>query len=239
MVDVPNLPGVPPLPSYGANTASLLQADLVATLGAVLPPPWGVFDSDSGQPIFIPNSVVAQALSPAIGAFSQVAALFGFQYAGPVFVSTINFEYGADSPISTYQQEAGAFQSYDKVQLPFDVKLRLACGGQPPQRQAFIARLEALRTTTQLVDIVTPERTFSSCNCTHIDFRRSAESGVSLIVADAWFEQVPVTATVSFGSTQLPGEAAQQSIGNVQPSSLSQLPQSLGQQIQTLASGFL
>jgi hypothetical protein len=216
LIDVPNLPGVPPLPSYAPNNVQLGQALAVSFIGAALPPPWGIYVN--GQPLFLPASVLQQTFTPALNAFASVAALLGIQNAVPVFASVVDFEYAADSPISTYPQEQGGFQSYDKVQLPFDVKLRLACDGNAPQRQSFINTLKALRTSLSLVSIVTPEVTFPSCNCVHFDFRRSAANGVSMIVADVWFEQVAVTGSLSFGdSTQQPGDAATQSLGNVQP----------------------
>lgn len=215
MPDVPNLPGVPPLSSYSPNGVGLAIADVPILLNAFLGPVWGIYID--GAPVILPASIFTQAISPLLGAISTVASLIGFPNVVPVIASTVSFDFSADSPISNYPQEKGAFQSYDKVQLPFDIKLKLACGGSASVRQAFFSTLEALRTSTALVDIVTPEAVYSSCNCKHVDYARTASNGVDLIIADVWFEQVRVGSALTFSNTQNPGDAGQQSIGNVQP----------------------
>jgi hypothetical protein len=75
----------------------------------------------------------------------------------------------------------------------------------------------AISNSFSLFDVVTPEMVFSSVNCTHINWRRTAEHGVSLISVDLWFKEIPVTASANFGNTQQPGAAGQQSNGAQQP----------------------
>lgn len=214
MPDVPKVPGVPSLSAYAPNTAALVVADAFVAIRAFLPPAWGVYIN--GLPVITPASQVTQAFGSALSAISSIASLIGFPNVVPVVASTIEFDYGADSPISNYPQQEGAFQSYDKVQLPFDVKLKLATSGAG-NRQAFFSTLEALRTSTALVDIVTPEGVFRSCNCKHVSYTRRAGNGVDLVVADVWFEEVRVVAQADFSSTQTPAVAGPQALGNVQP----------------------
>jgi hypothetical protein len=215
MPDVPNLPGVPSLTSYADNAFSLIVSDALSAVSSLFEPAWGIYIG--GEPVITPASLVSQQLGTTFSTISSVAALIGIPNVVPVTASTIEFDYAADSPISTYPQEEGAFQSYDKVQLPFDLKLKLACGGSDAQRQAFFSTLEALRTSTALVDVVTPEAVYASCNCKHVDYRRTARNGVDLILADVWFEQVRVISATSFSNTQSPAAASTQSLGNVQP----------------------
>jgi hypothetical protein len=184
MVDVPNLPGVPNLPSYSPNTFSLLVADAVAIFGFLLGPSWGIFLD--GAQAFDYNSIV-------------------------------DFDYKQDSPISDYPVEEGSFLSYDKVQLPFDVKVRVASGTDESSRQALLAAVSSIVSDLNLYDVVTPEQTYSSCNCTHADFKRTNVNGVGLIVADFWFIEIRQTATSTFSNTQTPAVAGQQSAGNVAP----------------------
>lgn len=215
MANIPNVPGVPQLPSYGGGGALLAIADAGVLISALLTPPWGVYVN--GSPVITPATVFTQAISGALSAISQIAALVGFPNIIPVTASTAEFEYKARSPISNYPQQKGAFQAYNKVQLPASVTMKLVSSGSASQLQAFFDTLNALRTSTILVDLVTPESVFSSYNCVGFDFRRRAESGVSMIAVDVHFEYVPVTGQVEFSNTKTPGTAGQQGLGNVQP----------------------
>lgn len=211
MVDVPNLPGVPPLTNYSTDFGALIFGDALSAITQLFQPVWGIYIA--GQPIITPASSVSQQVGAALGVLSSLASLIGVPNVVPVVASTIEFDYSADAPISTYPQEEGAFQSYDKVQLPFDVKLRLASS----QRQEFFSTLEALRTSLALVDIVTPDGVYSSCNCKHVDYRRTSRNGVDLVLADVWFEQVRVISATSFSNTKSPTDSSTQALGNVQP----------------------
>lgn len=215
MPDVPNVPGVPALSGYSAVNTVLDFADGLLAGSGLLQVGWGIFLD--GEPIITPASLLTQQIGAALGPITDIAALIGFPNVVPVTGSMIEFEFSANSPISNYPQENGAFASYNKVQLPFDVRVKIACSGSSSQRQAFFDTLEALRTSVALVDVVTPEKVYTSCNCKHVDYRRTASSGVELVVADIWFEQVNALAATAFSNTQQPGSAGQQSIGNVQP----------------------
>ena len=209
----------------------LLLADAEdLALSTKVAPAWGIYLNGSPviQAATVANLTVPGALSGfgSLPGVAAIAAAVGAPNIVPVTASTIDFEYDQDRPISNYPQEQGAFQSYDKVTLPFDVKVRLACGGSTSRRQAFISTCLGIAASYALFDVVTPELTFTSVNCTRIGWKRSARHGVTLIVPELWFEQVPVTATTSFVNTQQPGNAGQQSVGNVQPTTPTQQVQS-------------
>lgn len=131
--------------------------------------------------------------------------------------STVSFELKQDFPISDYPVEDGGFQSYDKVQLPTDIRIRMATGGSVARRQAFLATIEAVMNTTDLYDVLTPETVYLGYNFVHRDFRRTAQNGLGLIVVDLWLTEVRVTSTATFTNTKQPGDAGSQSIGHVQP----------------------
>lgn len=199
-----------------ASPLQLLTADAAdLALSGLLAPQWGVFLD--GLPVIQPATLLGQAVSNALSGVQQVASLIGLPNILPVTASTVEFDYSQDWPISNYPQEQGAFQSYDKVTMPFDVKLRLAAGGSNAVRAAFLQTCLAMANSLNLYDVVTPELTFSSCNVTHVDWRRSATNGVTLIQVDMWFQEIPVGASASFEDTQQPGEAAPQGLGNIQP----------------------
>lgn len=134
----------------------------------------------------------------------------------PEAESIVSFGYKQDWSISDYPVQDGGFQSYDKVQLPFDARVKVSSGGSEAARRALIDALDLIANSLNLFDIVTPEKVYTSVNVTHVDYHRTATNGVGLIVADVWFIEVRVASTAAFSNTQQPGEAGQQSGGNVQ-----------------------
>lgn len=190
-------------------------------LGALLQPTWGIYTS-TGIPVIQPASFIQSPIvSQAQPLFAAVSAALGIGNILPVAASTVEFEYKQDFPISTYPQEQGAFQAYDKVTLPFDVRLRLACSGNVSTRRNFIEACLAISTSLTLYNVVTPEKTFLSVNCSHIDWRRTASRGNTLIMVDMDFLQIPVVSAVTGINTQQPGDAAQQAQGQVSAQPLS------------------
>lgn len=136
----------------------------------------------------------------------------------PVVVadSVVSFEYKEDWSISSYPVEQGAFETYNKVQVPFDVRVTYSAGGSPINRLALQASIDAIMSSLDLFDVVTPEKVFLSVNPVHQDFRRTAGDGVRLLKISVWCQQVRVTAQAQFTSTQTPSGASPQGIGQVQ-----------------------
>lgn len=172
-------------------------------------------------PSYSPNNVallVADAvtlltgfLGPQWGVFLDGVQAFDYN-------SVVDFDYKQDWTVADYPVEDGAFLSYDKVQLPFDVRVRLASGGSEFERQALLTEVRAAANTLNLYDVVTPEETYSSCNIVHVDFKRTNLDGVGMILIDVWFQQIRQTATSTFSNTQTPVVAGETSTGQVAPS---------------------
>lgn len=177
----PNIPDVPGVPTLPRDPLSLIPA--------------------------VPQ-LFSDALSFLVGAFG--GPQWGIFLDGvPLFPdsSVLAFDFKNEWSISDYQVEQGGFQSYDKVASPFDVKLRYAIGGSDIERLTFLLRTEALGASTVLVDVVTPDRVYHSCNVVHYDYRRTATNGVSLLTPDIWLKEVRVTGVGSFFNTQSPSGA--------------------------------
>lgn len=198
----------------------LLVADAAAlALGTLLTPTWGIYLN--GQPVIQPANLLGTVAASVVAPLQQVAQLLGAPNILPVAASTIEFEYGQDFPISNYPQEQGAFQSYNKVTMPFDVKVVLACGGPTSTRQAFLQTCLTIAQSISVFDVVTPERIFSGVNCTHITWPRRSDHGLTLIRVALWFQQIPAVGATSFTGTQQPGDQSAQSQGAVQPTQVS------------------
>lgn len=115
--------------------------------------------------------------------------------------SVVSFEFKSGANISDFQVEQGGFESYNKVQRPFDVRLRFSTGGTAQDRQALLASLEQAKQSLDLYDAVTPEMTYESVNVIDYSYRRTAQNGFAMIVVDVLCEQVRQQATSSFTST--------------------------------------
>jgi len=140
--------------------------------------------------------------------------------------SVVDFDYKQDWPTSDYPVEDGGFQSYDKIELPWDVRVRVASGETVADRGLLLGQIRAAAKTLNLYDVVTPEMTYRSCNITHIDYKRTAYNGVGLLMIDIWFIEVRVTSTTTYSTTQSPTTTGQQNTGSVSP----QTPNSIVQQ---------
>lgn len=139
----------------------------------------------------------------------------------------VSFEYRQDWAIADYQVEDGGFQSYDKVQLPFDARMSFSCGGSEESRSDFLTAIQNLVNDYNLYSIVTPEYQYKNVNAAHMDYRRTSTNGVGLLLVNLYFLEIRNTATSSFSNTnsspaspsatQDPGAAAQVNDGTVQP----------------------
>jgi hypothetical protein len=218
------------------NIPLLLQDASDILLGALLQPTWGVYLN--GMPVLSPAPYNGGGgFAGGLASFVQVAGTIGnvantlFSGGGiasilngtmptpvvPAIASTVEFDYTQDNPIANYPQENGAFQSYNKTTLPWDVRLRVASGGNVTSRQSFLYTCQAIAASYQLFSVITPELVFSSCNCNHISWHRSARGGNTLIQVDLGFVQVPIVNATSYTNTAAPGDAAQQGVGTQQP----------------------
>lgn len=216
MPQVPNVPGVPPLSSYATYQTVLLTADVALNVFQALQPQWGLYKD--GNPVLVSSLPALLGLGGVTGAINSISNVFGVNTFSSF--SIVDFEYKQNWTVSDYPVEDGGFQSYDKVQLPFDIRLRVAAGGTKSNRQALLTIVDALTNTLDLYDVVTPEKVYKSCNIDHYDYNRKSQSGVGLIIVDLWLRQIRVTATATTQSAQQPYAQGQQNTGNVLPRSV-------------------
>lgn len=229
--DVPVAPGVPPvLRQAGATQATIVQlaSDAISVAQLFLAPQWGIYDL-YGNPVLASSSTISQIVASVAGTLGQIGSLFGLSGDASFACSVGGLEFHQDYRISNAPQEQGAFLSYNKVQEPFVGRVTFYVGDSPSQRAGFLATVSALCASLQLYSLVMPEATYPSVNLTHYDFRRTAESGVSLLAVDVWCEQVRVSGTTAFSNVD--------NGSNVQPISPSQNPNASGQSAVPAAGG--
>lgn len=143
------------------------------------------------------------------------------------------FEFRGDYRVSNYPVEQGAFASYNKVAEPFEIRMVLVCGGlnfvqnavaktglgfgpQAMSKGDFLDSLDQMLTSTDLYTVVTPEIIYHSLTLDHYDYKREASGGATMLIVEAWFKQVRVTASASYGNPASPSAAAPINSGTVQ-----------------------
>lgn len=131
----------------------------------------------------------------------------------------VSIDYAASYSLSTYPVEDGAFQTYNKVERPFEARVTFAKGGSVADREQFISDCETARKSLDLYSIVTPEQTFSSVNIESFSYERVADKGANLILADLHFLQIRTTASSAYTTTANPNGANPQNVGTVQAAS--------------------
>lgn len=185
--NVPNVPGVPPLP----------RDPFAAPIAIAL--------------------LTADAILAIAGFFTVSWGIFqdGVPIIVPDTIATV--DYKQSWTISDYPVEEGAFQSYDKVNTPFEIMVRMAVGGSVADKQAFLANIADVANTLDLYDVVTPEAVYQSANIVHYDYRRSATQGAGLLAVDVRLVEVRVTATAQFVNTKSPVSASPVATGTVNP----------------------
>lgn len=153
------------------------------------------------------SSILLTSITEAIDLFAPSYsgwAIYATGTSSPALVpdSFVSLEYRGESITADYPLEQGAFESYNKVQRPFDVRLLLSCNGQGEMsRPDFLAQLEFMKNSPSLYDIATPDAIYVSLSLNHYDLRRTSTNGVTLLQVDTWWEEIRQGAVASYSTS--------------------------------------
>ena len=134
--------------------------------------------------------------------------------------SVISMDARQEAVVADFPLEGGSFESYDKVDRPFDVRFRFASGGDDANRAALFSSVKTLlKDKSQKYMFIAPEDTFESVTVSHFDYHRTAVNGVGLPAIDVWGWQLLTGSTTAGGgdNTQSVGASDQSNNGAVQP----------------------
>lgn len=132
--------------------------------------------------------------------------------------SVVAFEYKGESRLAGYPMEKGSFSTYNKVQMPFDARMRITCGGNGKMsRSTFLTVIEYMKASLSLCTLVTPDMAYPSFNLEDFDYRRTATNGVTLLTVDLMFKEIRETATAVFGPTVEPAGEDPKSMSCLKP----------------------
>lgn len=144
--------------------------------------------------------------------------LYGSQSGLPIlgFETVLGMRFRNSSRISSFPVEMGTFSSFNKVETPFDVALRVALGGDMKSRTDLLKTLEELKAGVGLFSVVTPEVVYPSANVVGYSYERSSRTGPSQLIVEIYLEEVRQVAVAQFRETAEPDGADEESNGQVQ-----------------------
>ena len=216
LIPYPNVPPLPGVPALARGSNAKYAGAALNVLGQLLPldlfgTTWGIVKSNSA-----PTTAAAKTsfLKNLFSGANKLATK------GTVVLSPdsfIDFEYRKEQKIPTYPMQDGAFQSYNKVGMPFDIRLTVTCSGNGKMKKgAFLQAINDLLNGLDLVDIVTPDATYKSCNLVHVDYRRDSLQGATMITAQLWFQWVRIVSKPTT-NTAAPSGTPSTPLGQVSP----------------------
>lgn len=131
--------------------------------------------------------------------------------------SIVSLETKREWRIPNYTVEQGGFETYNKVRLPRDLRVRMTKGGTAADRNDFLNQVDATASSLSLFTVLMPEgKVSASLNVQAYSFTRTATNGVGLLTVDIDFVEVVVTATAAFSNTAQPAGQDPTNTGTVQ-----------------------
>lgn len=192
--DVPQLPGVPQInrsSAFPTRTPPVLSGALALTrlaLAIVQKNVWAIYRD------FTPETRAASFRNRNRAAGSPLAlSIFEGKNPVPVLVpdSFRTFNFRNEWSVTDAPTEDGGFASYNKVNNPFEVVLRMTKGGSRRDRTEFLEKLDAISRSLDLYKVVTPERMYPSLNITRYEIRRDEARGAYwMSEIDVYFREI-------------------------------------------------
>jgi len=162
-----------------------------------------------------------------LGGAAIIRAIFGNvwglvnEFGVPVVLAdnVLGISFQSASTIVNAPIEGGSFASYNKIATPSQAVVQMSKGsGGALQRGAFLAQLLALEGSTLKFYVISPEFVHRNMSITNVDYARSAQEGVQLIVVNVSLEEVrEVKVNYSFEEVESPSDAKAVDGGSVQP----------------------
>ena len=181
LIGLPQINGVTNPSNLLSTGLTLLQGAAWSALTAEVK--WGIYQNG--------KEVVLTQSQPSI--FQKAAQSVGLNDLIDLevkFDSVVEMAHRKHAEVSNYRIETGSFKSFNKVETPRHIPIRLAKGGDEFGRQAFLIWLENNVKAPTLFDIYVPEVNYLGLTLADYNYRRVSSDGVDLIIADCLFQEV-------------------------------------------------
>jgi hypothetical protein len=168
----------------------------------------------SNQGLFIQQDgpTAIQPLSQTWGIYTSA----GVKLVTPDTFVSVEIRAG-QSRIPTFPQEQGGFQSYNKVQIPSEIRVQMSYrGSEEGDRAHFLDTLDAASKSIDLYSVATPDEIYFDMSILRYDYKRERTNGAEILHVDIFFEEVRITAESVFSNTEQPSGASPVSGATVQ-----------------------
>lgn len=164
----------------------------------IVKPPFPQIPALPGVPQLARSVLFPPPPTPTLGNNAPAGTLWRAGQSGPtwgVFLksklvlqpdSIVDFDNRNEWRVSDFPVQAGAFASYNKVTVPFEISVKMTKGGTQAQRSAFLDQLDTIAGDLNLYTILTPERSYLNVNITRYELARRGVGGAF------WFNDVEV-----------------------------------------------
>lgn len=106
------------------------------------------------------------------------------------FDTFFGLTFGQENKVAEKPVERGKFVNYNKTVAAERITVRLGKTGNPTDLSAYLEALKKLCAGTDLVSVVTPEKTYVDVNATRYDYDRTTETGVDRIVVELSLQEI-------------------------------------------------
>jgi len=220
---------VPSIGSIGRAALTLAQGALFDFL--TVDTKWGIYYQGSTQEIIL-GKVKPSSISGIAGQATSLAGvkslLSGELLANNVFIdSVVSISQKKGSELSNYRLETGSFTTYNKVEAPRQVNIRITKGGTEEERGLLLVWLDMVskgytkkRTKIKTggsfhnnyFDIYVPEVHYPNMTLVDYSITRDSSSGVSLLIADCIFQEI-MQVSMQYSSSKTSNSTQAQDIG--------------------------
>ena len=116
-----------------------------------------------------------------------------YDESGPMLVpfdTFFGYGFGQENKVAEKPVEKGKFVNYNKTIAAKRVSVRLGKSGNPSELTSYLDAIDKLVAGTDLVSVVTPEKTYLDVNAVRYDFDRGTESGADRIIVELSFQEI-------------------------------------------------
>lgn len=106
------------------------------------------------------------------------------------FQTIVSLQISDQSKVVTTIIENGSFASYNKTDLPSEIKLTAILAGDVPEQQSSLAILRTYKKITDIVGVLTPFEYYDHMNLTGIVVSRTVENGATQTFVDLTLEEI-------------------------------------------------
>lgn len=141
-----------------------------------------------------------------------------FLGAQPVVIAdtVTSFGYQQEWAIADYPVERGGFESYDKVNTPFQVRIQFVSGGSEAKRESLLKSIAGIADDLTLYDVLTPEEVYVGVNVAGYSYRRTSTNGLGLMIVDVNLLEIREEGITDFKNTRPASGYLAFQTGNVQ-----------------------